>query len=388
MTYPVWKWAPNWAAGLRERVAWKTNVHTYRGGREDRHRMGTATRTTIGFEAMVDNDKYKEMSMMLQAHQADHWLMPVWWDVTHLLAPAGPGSTWLPIPLNPFDRDYRVGGWAVLEDTTTGEMAAVEIAKPFTVWTVAAGFDRAWPVETTRVYPARIVQLSQVQKLAHVTAKVTTLSVDCRVVDNANHAAAVDASHLETLEPNRRRDVNGGFETMVGEADFGVGPFTLTDFAGRSFRTTTYDYACTDRGELGDIRGALAYLSGRLGELRLPTFQSDFYGDGDAFVFTGDGEFFAGPIDALLSMWGKVDGYLLKHLKSPLITRFAIINDAYASGGKAFLESTIEGSDIPVFLKDCKFSFVYNSRLASDTVEINHITPEVSEVSIGYRSIK
>lgn len=388
MSYPIWTWSPDWASGVRERISWLTAIDTARDGTEYRRRMRADTRTSIAFDTLVIGEEQRRLSMMLQAHQAEEWLMPVWWDVSFLT-----GSTELAITFDASNRDFaRPGAFshAVLCHSITGEYLAIEIAYDTIggFWLLKDPIDPAkWPIGT-RIYPARIVQLPASQMLSHITAGVTSLSVEARVVDNQNWPAASTPEYLELLEPNRIRPISAGLERQVGVADFSVGKSSVSDFGGRSFRSATYDYLCATRAELADIRRALSRLAGRLGELRLPTFQADLTNKSSYWI--QDGEIASVTPREFFSVWESVDGIMTKVLGDGR-AYISGIDDVYDGVDSVFIGLTY--SDLPswdAFIQPggAKYSLVYNSRLASDTVEILHHTAEVSEVAINYRSIK
>lgn len=389
MTPPIWKWAPNWATPVLERLHWKTAIQTARGGVEKRQRLAAIPRTHISFEAEVHESKYQELSMQIQSHQVDEWLMPIWWDPSEIVV-VSPTS----LVFDASNRDFsRSPGWAwaVLVHPQSGVFKAVEIAKmqgPVSAWSLRDAIVPAdWPVGT-RIYPARKVLLSTAQELLQVTAGVVRLGVECRVLDNINHVKSVTPINLELREPNRIRPLSAGLESLVGDLDFNVGVFSQVDYVGRPTRTATHDYVLFNREELGEMRADLAFLAGRLGELRVATFQADFDGFSASPIFTQDGEFYARPT-TLVDAWTQVDGFMLKHLKEPEVKQFATFNDVYLSAlnGWAWAESNIAGPDTLLRPQDCKLSFVYRSRLATDTVEIRHITPEVSQISLSFRSL-
>ena len=311
--------------------------------------------------------------------------MPVWWDVSFLTGSVGPAITF-----DASNRDFaRPGAFshAVLCHSITGEYLAIEIAYDSIggFWLLKDPIDPAqWPIGT-RIYPARIVQLPTSQMLAHITAGVTTLSVDARVVDNRNWQAASTPEHLEYLEPNRIRPISAGLERLVGVADFSVGGVSVTDFGGRAFRSATHEYLCETRADLAKIREALAHLAGRLGTLRMPTFQADLSSGFDSIPSTSI--IFAAPAGYAALFEKGVDLYV-KPLngQSPMIARpYGAWFDSDEYGDEVEFDPPLP---ISFEKNDVKISLVYTSRLASDTVEILHHTAEVSEVAISYRSIK
>lgn len=389
MTYPVWKWSPDWAAGVVERISWQTAIDTSQDGTEYRHRMRADTRTAIEFSTLVSGEDSQEMVMEILAHQSSHWLMPVWWDASRLDVSTAPA-----IVFDSTGRDFGRSGvfsWAVLVDGDFERFEAIEIAYDSLggFWALKDPIDPVeWPVGS-KIYPARVVQLSQTQGLSHHTAQVTTLGVECRVVDNANWPAAPDASYLETLEPNRIRPVSSTLDRLVGEADFNVGPFTLTDYGGTAFRTVVHDYLCSSREELTAIRGALSFLAGRLGELRLPTFQADLRSMFDV-DFLNYPYIYASPVGFMdLFDGGAVAPALyIKPTRSGYAPIIAEVDGVQSNDVNS--EEIEFDPPLPVTFKknEVKISLVYKSRLSSDTIEINHITPEVAQISIGYRSLK
>lgn len=382
---PVWKWSPDWANGVRETLTWKTAIQTAGDGTESRQRIQVSPRCVIGFETLVSDVEYQNLSVQLRTQHVDEWIVPVWWDVSELLFSAAAGGTTL--AFNAANRDFRSGGFAVLLDPWTNNAEAVEISESLGVWSTSEPLKNDWS-KGARIYPARAALLSTTQSLSQVTDGDVRMGVECRCLDARNHAPSARPDTLEMLEPNRIRPVLAAIKSKVGELDFGVGVFSQKNMSDRAFRTSTYDYLLTDRAALSAIRRDLSYLAGRLGTLNLPTFQSELTPTVDV-VSPSELYMYCQPYGFEESFDADTDRFYIKPLSG---SYGPAIVEAYGvyPGGETYGDEVEFTPNIGLTFdkSDVKISITHKSRLASDSVEITHITPEVSSLSLSYRSVK
>lgn len=273
----LWAWAPDWTAGVRERLAWRTGIQTSDSGAEQRRALRIAPRRSFEFELHLQGRDRQRLDLALAGWSGRVWALPIWPDVQQLSAPLAAGA--LALPCATALRDFRPGGLVMLLGDDAGQAEALEVLE-----VGAAGLtfrrpaQRAWPAGT-RLYPARSAVLEEPPELLRKTDRLSRLAATFRLVEPSDWPAAVLGMYrgapVLATRPEESDELTQRWERLQLLLDNGMGMPVVTDTADLGFSLQAHRWLLGGRQEQADWRSLAYLLRGRQRLVWLPTHAED-----------------------------------------------------------------------------------------------------------------
>jgi len=328
----VFGFAPNWAGGITERLAWLTDVLESYDGSEQRIRLRSLPRRSFEFQLDLAGHDVRVLETLLHAWAARVFAVPVWTDRTVLTAPLSAGATAVRVS-DAANADYHAGGlvafWSDNQHHEVGEILSLA----GNALTLKQPLSRGWPAGT-RVFPARFARIDGDVLVAHPTDALASARVRFAVED-ASPVPAIDGPityqgyRVLAWRPNRIEDLTDTWRRKLALLDYGTGPVTIDDLSGHPVVGKRLRFTFGNRATIQAFR---AWLHARLGRA-VPFWLSS--GQSDVALTR--------PIHAAdqhLSV--KNMGYA-RYLASPTIRRDLVI---HATGGRTDHRRITGGSEI------------------------------------------
>lgn len=274
----VWPLMPDWAASVRETLAWSTEIQqasatgvTYHLGRR------LAPVRSFDFEAPTNGQERRVIDMLMSDRAGGQWVLPIFPDQQWLRAGYSANDTFLACETTGFD--FRDGGLALLyravNDWELLTIASVE----------ASGLDLAEPLTKdwgrgARLFPARLARLRAGSRILGITDDVGRPRVSFVVDEPCDWPAALPATTYLThpvLETSRDFGADGEvvYERLLSESGNGSGLPYVADVAGVALRSTPHVWELFGRAEQTAFRSLLYGLRGRQVPIWVPSWDSD-----------------------------------------------------------------------------------------------------------------
>lgn len=378
---PVFTAKADWSNGVTESLEWLTDVKTSTAGAEQRRALRTSPRRTYEASVVVEGAERTRLDMAVRAAGSAEWLAPIWPDVLVTTVAAREGS--LRITADTLWRDFVQGG-SILVRSPNGETATLKTTdiEPGAI-RLALPLAAPWPAGS-RVIPLRRSRFTDQPQFSRKNDRISVAQVRFRVSEtNDFNGLANPLEHgvqylgygVIERKPDQTSDTDLTYERITETLDNSTGVPSIVDTAQRSFGGQTHQWILHGREDHAVFRTLLYALHGRLKAAWLPTFSSDFDLVQGAVASSrvlqvrncGYSEF-GGP-----SLQGRRDiQIVLRGVVDPIYRRIessAVINNNVE---RITLASAL-GRDIPLD-SVVRISFITLSRLASDTIQLQHET--------------
>lgn len=271
-------WVPDWADGVRESLAWLTDVLQSPTGAEQRRQLRAWPRRSWSATVIVDQRERTFADLAFYGWSQRNWALPIWADVTWLSTPVAAGA--LSIALDTTHLDYRAGGLALLRGATAFDVEVVEIDA-----VRADGIDLVRPVQATwsagaRVYPVRLARLTESPQRSRMTDQDSRYDVSLV----ASEMCAWDAPLALPLyrgvpvlaeRPDESDELSGQFEWMATTLDNDINLPQITDLIGTGLSIQQHAWLLDGRAERAAWRSLAYHLAGRCNLVWLPTHADD-----------------------------------------------------------------------------------------------------------------
>lgn len=273
----AWGWAPDWSAGVRERLAWRTSIHSSPSGAEQRRALRLSPRRSFDFELHVHGRDRQVLDLALAGWSGRVWAMPVWPDVQQLAADVPAGAVALSCATDL--RDFRAGGLAMLLGEEAAQAEAVEVSAVGPAGlTLRRPTQRAWPAGS-RLYPARNAMLDEPPELLRKTDRLSRLAATVRLVDVSDWPAAAlplyRGAPVLAERPEESEDLATRWERLQLLLDNGMAAPVVTDTAEVGFAVQAHRWLMAGRTEAAAWRSVAYLLRGRQRLVWLPTHAED-----------------------------------------------------------------------------------------------------------------
>lgn len=370
----VWPVPADWGRPVREGLAWLTEAMvapTY--GVSQKRQLRLAPRRSFDFDVVADAGDRRLLDMLRFDGGERQWLLPIWPDGQLLLEGLAVGGTFIACRTAGFD--FVEGGLALLwRSPDVWEVASVATVggEGLTVAALAS----AWPAGT-RLWPLRKARMGGLSKESAWHDDASRLPMQFRIDEACDWPAMLPATTylgtpVLTTRPDAGTATEADFARFVEEVDNQTGAITSYDTVGLPSRHQDHIWRLFGREEQGAFRSLLYGLAGRAGNLWVPSWGSDLK--------------LAAPIGAsATAITVEWCGYTLygreqigrRDLRIELAggaTFYRRIESSAEAGGNEVLglDSAL-GVDVALGQVRC-ISFLTFSQLASDTVEIEHVT--------------
>lgn len=274
----VFGFAPNWAGGITERLAWRTDVLESYDGSEQRIRLRSVPRRRFEFQLDLAGQDVRVLETLLHAWGARIFAVPVWTDRTVLTAPLSAGATAVRVS-DAAHADYHAGGlvafWSDNQQHEVGEILSLA----GNALTLKQPLSRGWPAGT-RVFPARFARIDGDMVVAHPTDALASARVRWEVED-ASPVPAIDGPSAyrgyRVLEwrPNRIDDLTDTWRRKLARLDYGTGPVSVDDLSGQPVVGKRLCFTFSNRATIQAFRAWLHARQGRAVPFWLSSGQSD-----------------------------------------------------------------------------------------------------------------
>lgn len=272
----AWTWAPDWGAGLTERIEFKTEVMRSFNGREQRRRLRRGARRVIESATLMTNDDRRRLEIALFGWGARSWAVPVWWDGQRTTALSNAGAT--SVAVSTTDREFTVGGYGMF--TSGYDISEIVEVVSFTSSSVA--FLRptggTWPAGSM-FFPAIIAQLDPSIPIERFTAEASVLRSRFTALDPADVSAGTLPLYLAYPVLDSRAllpsSLTANMSRVLEDLDNETATIFRDDNAGIPVLSQMFGWMATTRAAKQTVRALLYMLSGRFGAVWLPTFSSD-----------------------------------------------------------------------------------------------------------------
>lgn len=273
-----WRWRANWAAGIVERLAWKTDVLRAYNGAEQRRALRIRPRKSYEFDCLVHGDGRRAFEAMLWSAGARIWAVPLWHDGQALTAALPAGSA--TVALDPATRDFRAGGIAIFlgDDPQSVETAQIESIAGGTI-TLQQPTARDWPIGTM-FYPARTARFADALRLPRFTGESTHPRMRFEMIEPDDWTADAGAhTHagfpVLELRPNWIEPPEMTLERDLTLHDAGIGIWTEDDRTKLPTHIQRMRFTLTDRAAIDAWRRRLHAARGRACAMWVPTWMLD-----------------------------------------------------------------------------------------------------------------
>lgn len=267
MTRRVFPFRHNWREGLRETLAWKTDVFTARDDSEQRRSIRSTPRRELEYSILIPNDEYRRaFHALMTVQHGDTFFVPVWSDWQYIGAVSSGATSVSGIEIDGFDFD--VAGYALLWESPFrwSLLDNLSISGDTVGWTTATDRDYV----QSRIVPVRRALLereatSPVHSLSmeewRVTFRVEADEVSRKRVNETTPSQWDSVDIFETPSNEDNRQVS--FARAVEPIDFETGIF-IDDRHGLASRLS-YDFQWL-LGSRAEIAALLGWFRRRRGK--------------------------------------------------------------------------------------------------------------------------
>lgn len=274
----AWALTPDWSGGVRERLAFLTNVLAGWSGAEQRRSLRLAPRRTFDFSCLMSRQERRLIENALFDWSARVFALPIWPDGQRITSAAAAGAS--AVSCDPANRDFTVGGLAILISSASSyEIVQVASINAGSIGT-AHPLQGSWS-SGTRFYPARSARLASFPTITRENSQVATIAPTFTIVEPCDWPVATGLPTyrgLPVLE-NRPNEAEGSpsvYAHLVNQIDNETGVYVVDDTADMGFPAWSHVWWMQGRTQRVALRALLYLLRGRQGEIWVPTYQSDF----------------------------------------------------------------------------------------------------------------
>lgn len=269
----------DWTDGVRETLAWATDILQSETGAEQCRALRIAPRRTLGVDLYIDKRERQHFDVVLFGWSTRVWAIPIWFDVQLLSAPVAIGA--FTIACNTVGRDFRAGGLAMLLGETAFQYETVEILSLTTTQlTLKRATLQQWKAGT-RLYPVRTAQFGSAPKLARLHDQLQKTSIDFTVVEPCDWTAIAPAVMYRgypvyDATPEESDDLTSEYQQLLLTLDSGTSAAALiTDTADLPRPINLHRWKLFGRSEQTAFRSFIYYLNGRQKRVWVPTHADD-----------------------------------------------------------------------------------------------------------------
>lgn len=386
----IWPIPPDWSNSVQEALRWSTDILQASATATTQHRsLRIGPRRGFTFELFDEKQEFR-VARMLLAGYGGPWLLPIWPDVQWLAAPLAAGAVSVPCTTAGFD--FVAGGKALL-------YRAVNAWEIVTVDTVAGDHlgltgatTAAWG-RGDRLYPLRraLAEEGAESRLRASGTHRCSLNFDidepCDWPVLEGLTAYLTHSVLD-VRPDENEDPSHSWARLLQTVDYGASQPYVLDLPGLALGAQKDSWKLFGRAEHSWFRSLLYTLDGR----RVPIWVPSWVDDLKPVAAVAGGGTALGIEWAGYTLFGK-DKPNRKDLRIELndgtVFYRRIVNAVEAGGNETLtLSASLDGASIaPERIR--QVSFMALSTLASDEIEIEHVTDAegVAKATTGWQAV-
>lgn len=388
----AWSFAPNWHGGITENLSWLTDILRSEVFVEQRRALRIAPRREFSAQFYMYEDERQMLDAALFGWGARVWALPVWPDVQWLENGVAAGAESLVCDTEHLD--FVPGGLAMLRGESAADYEVLEVTE---ITATGLGFKR--PVVNTwgpgtRLYPVRRAVFTKQPSVTRLTDRLGDMDARFMVVEPCDFPEAMPESMyrgypvLET-RPDESKDLTWGFERILSTLDNKTSIPIITDISGRGMPTLGWRWTDAGRDKRAELRSMIYALRGRQNPVWLPTHADDLtiIAPSSApqkhidVANVGYSRFSAGKVHRRDIRIELADG--------PALMRRVVQAGALDATTERLELDTEHGQDIGPD-NVVRISFIQLCRLASDDVEIEHVTDSegVATCALTFRGVR
>lgn len=272
-----WPVPPDWAAGIRERLEFLTDVIPAKNGRRQKRQLRQAPRRVFEFDVIADVQARRVSDALLMDHGGKYWMLPIWHDVQLLGAVLASGASSIPCRTTGFEfvQDGYALLWFAVNQWQLVGIAAIGADE----LVLGSMTTQDWPLGT-RLYPVRRARLTEQPGESTWTDASGKRSVSMTIDEPCDWPAELPtATYLgyPVLEwrSDASEDLSTTFNRQLETVDAGTGAVSVYDYPGRSFRSGSLRWLAHGRDENTALRSLIYGLAGRMQTVWVPTWNSD-----------------------------------------------------------------------------------------------------------------
>lgn len=273
----AWTFRPDWAAGILERLEWKTDITEAYDSSEQRISLRQTPRRFLEFDYWIeDAATRRRFEALLWSWGGYQWAVPIWTDSRALMATLASGST--SIPITTTNLDYQAGGLVIImTGPMSFEAATIDSVAPGSI-TLKLPLAQSWPAGSV-VMPMRLGYLEDRTKLQRFTGDTLRGTARFQFADISSCTAATETTYrgypILTTAPIWTRDLFIDYMRKRSEIDFGIGGIAIEDEAGMPATLQSHHWTIDGKAAIEAFRSFLYARRGRLKALWVPSFLID-----------------------------------------------------------------------------------------------------------------
>lgn len=379
---PVWGVRPNWADPVLETLEWQCDVLPSGSGAEQRFGFRLAPRRLIEARYNPFDNERTFTDLAMHRLGRNEWMMPLFFDSAKLTGSAAAGASRL--DFTTAFHEFAAGGMAYLvgPDCFSGEAVRIAAVDEDGI-DLEIPLDAAWPSGST-IHPMRRGRFESPSGQL-VTSRISELRVRFEIIQGNDLSSDGDWETLSgdipvlTAKSEWSSALDIDLSWLSSEFDSSSGLKYVTDDAGRAFRQQRHAFILYGAEEQFEFRQMLYRLRGRQQPVWLPT-------GGDDFTVVADAAAGAETADVqnvgLTYVGGPTDGRDHVRLPDGQIVQLS---------GSSLISAAVErlSFDAPTtaaLAAGDRFEFVETSRLAADSIEIEHLgdTDGVARATLAF----
>lgn len=368
----AWALTPDWAAGVKETLSWKTDVLTAWSGAEQRRALRIAPRRSFEFEAPMAQQERRVIEAALFSWSAMVWALPIWSDGQLLASDVAPGAS--SVSADTTSRDFVAGGLAILiTDAATYEVLQISVFTS-SVLTLANPAQGNWPAGT-RLYPVRTARLLSYPKISRYNSQFAAVKPQFETMEPCDWTPASGLPAYRGYPVLENSPDDGGDISYTRQAnviDYDTGIVEMDDTADVGFPVWMHQWFMQGRTQRAALRSLLYLLKGRQGEVWVPSYQSDL--EATATISSTATSIDVQQTGYTLYLSGQVNR---QDMRIELLNRTVFYRRIT---GSAQVTSLVERLSIDSQLGQNvavsqirRISYMILSRLASDSIDISHV---------------
>lgn len=272
-----WPVPPDWSAGVRERLAWLTEMLPARNGVTQKREMRLAPRRDFTFKVVADAQARRVADALLFERGAQLWALPIWHDVQLLGTALTAGGDTIACDTAGFD--FTVGGSALLwRSVNDFELVTIATIGASSL-TLAGTLASSWP-RGTRLYPTRKARSIDASEEGAWNDDAGERRITFAIDEPCDWTATLPAATYRAYPVLEHRsdegaDPEASHRREIERVDVGTGSVHYYDFPGESFRRMSHRWLLGSRAEHTEFRELLYGLRGRMAVLWVPSMTAD-----------------------------------------------------------------------------------------------------------------
>lgn len=365
---------PDWSSGIIETLSWRTSVSESNLAFEQRMGLRLSPRQSFEIGYTLFGPQRTHFDLLVNAAAGSPMYLPLWHESEKLTASVSIGATVLSLETQ-YTEFQNVKYAILINDEYDFEVVEIDSYTSNSL-TLVAGLSNDWLIGS-KIYPVkkcRVENHPSGERYADKAFRPRMRFISMEA--NKSNAGAILGTFLENYvletDSNDAEAMSYEYDRKMFVLDSEVGLQGISDVIGSL--SQSYSRLCKGRQSHSGLRGTLYALQGQRVPIWVPSHFSDFdlTDDVDAadttlsvkrcgFTDTG------GPVENR--------EYILIHLRDGTRIYRKITGSAIVGGG-ATESLSLETAVGLSFSSDAvkRISFLSFSRLAQDTVELNHLT--------------